>query len=328
MFASMHEYRDSFLHLLVINRGAQLDLGLQNVKLYSLEDLQRHPIRGREVSNIVGKHGIWTADRPSNIHHQDYLRWALKPVFANILLERHDHIFYCDCDLYFYQDWQFLVDECKPYSMALSPHWRTIYQTTNQEWKYNFEHGFYNGGFFSVTKSARPILDWWSDSCLTECSASSKTTYVDQRYLDAVPIYFDNIHIIKHKGCNVAAWNHTYLTREVVDGQVLVNGDPIIFIHYSPVTKRTIETCIDDHLSHHYEQYQKSLLETRSYLTDCNQAAMISQINPNLVWNSTTAQTTPSTFFVSYADLAPIGTAKCSVEKESDSHKNTIFHMN
>ena len=104
-------------------------------------------------------------------------------------------------------------------------------------------------------------MEWWAERCCVECSASSETTYVDQKYLDLIPLYFDDVGIIKHKGCNVAAWNSSYLQRTVVDNVVLVAGQPIIFIHYSPITIRYIEHGLDFNLTEHLSEYIQAVFE-------------------------------------------------------------------
>jgi hypothetical protein len=167
--------------------------------------------------------------------------------------------------------------------MMVSPHWRNIYHSTTHEWRFNFEHGLYNSGFFIITRKGKTILDWWTEMCNHECTASSHYTYVDQRYLDIVPLYFPDVRIIQHKGCNVAAWNHQYLPRTISDETVLVAGQPIIFIHYSPVTITTIESGTDHHLTNHLQQYFNTLKETRILLLREQHQAMVSDNNKILI---------------------------------------------
>lgn len=276
MFNSMLEYQECFLHLLIVDGQPNHTLSFKNVKIYHLEQLANHPTCGRAIRQIMAKHGRPPIEAPSIISQRDYLRWALKPVFVLSLIE-YETVVYCDCDLYFYNDFKFLVDDGSKHSISLSPHWRTIYHSTNDEWRYNFRHGLYNGGFFIATKEGTPILEWWSDMCATECSADNPDTYVDQRYLDVVPLYFDNVCVIHHKGCNVAAWNRQYLERQTTnDGIVQVSGQDIIFIHYSPITITDILNEKDEYLTRHWQKYKEALLEIRTYLLRNNQQHMIS----------------------------------------------------
>lgn len=278
MFGSMCEHQECFLHLLIVDNHQQT-LNLKNVQLYKLDDLINHQTFGKDVRAAVARHNHAPPDRPTIIAPKDYVRWALKPIFANILLEQHESIVYCDSDLFFYNDYKFLIDDAADCSMLVSPHWRNIYHSTTHEWRFNFEHGLYNGGFFLVTRKGKRILNWWTEMCNHECTASSPTTYVDQRYLDVVPLYFPDVQTIMHKGCNVAAWNHQYLPRTAQNGTVLVADNPIIFIHYSPITIATIKSGIDHYLTNHLRQYYEALAETRAFLLRGQHQTMISDNN-------------------------------------------------
>lgn len=265
MFNSMLSFRDDcHLDLLVINGLRQdCNINLKNVKLHHIDDFYDHPTFGLQYRSIVARHSQ-PIKRPTLIDRHDYLRWSLKSVFVNILLEDYDRVYFCDHDLHFYEDFSFLDDDAEGKSICLSPHWRTIKHTADVEWEYNFRHGLYNGGFFIVNKSGKEILDWWSEMCSFKCTADElDSTYVDQKYLDVVPLYFDDVHIIKHKGCNVAAWNRVHLERRVEEGRVTVDGHPIIFIHFSSVTEDHINLRKDFLLMEHHREYKEALLETR-----------------------------------------------------------------
>jgi hypothetical protein len=82
-----------------------------------------------------------------------------------------------------------------------------------------------------------------------------------------VPLYFDDVGIIKHPGCNVAGWNLYYLKRGNTDGEVTINSEPVVFIHYSPVTIHKIEGGEDFMLQGHLKEYEKKLFDIRVDLT-------------------------------------------------------------
>jgi hypothetical protein len=246
MLESLRQYHDCHLHVLFTN---------------CLFD----PIEIPENENVT----VYVPNdiyRPAIIAPTDYLRWALKPGFVHKLLEEHEFVTFCDCDLHFYSDPAEILDYGNNHSVTLSPHWRTIHTKSTDEIKYNFMHGLYNGGFFMATREGRGILEWWAERCCVECTASSEVTYVDQKYLDLVPLYFENVGIIKHKGCNVAAWNRNHLERTIQDDKVLVDGHEIIFIHYSPVTITWIEKGLDIQLTEHLDQYKNDLAIQRMAL--------------------------------------------------------------
>lgn len=267
MFNSVSEYVDAKLHILVVSGGYEKYEypTVKNVKFYEIKDIMLGAA-GRINRLIYHKYkAVEVAKLPTIIAPHDYLRWALKPGFVINLLDEVDHVIFCDNDLYFYNDPEEIFEYCLRHDMTISPHWRTIHQGHTDEMKYNFMHGLYNGGFFSANRSAINILDWWADNCCIECSAVSEYTYVDQKYLDLLPLYFSGqVGILQHKGCNVAAWNRSYLERTLdKDQNVLVAGEPIIFIHYSPITIKHIELGIDSVLIDHLLKYNDKLMETR-----------------------------------------------------------------
>lgn len=267
MFESINEYVHAKLHLLVVAGDLQkLEYPvIENLKIYDIKDISVGS-EGRINRLIFNKYRVAETNLyPEIIAPLDYLRWALKPGFVGHLLKENESIIFCDNDLYFYNNPKDILQICLENDMTISPHWRTIDRSHNDEMKYNFMHGLYNGGFFTATKAAMNILDWWAENCCIECSATSPYTYVDQKYLDLLPLYFaDQVGILRHKGCNVAAWNCSYLERtRDKKNRVLVAGDPVIFIHYSPITIRYIELGIDRMLIDHLMTYNDKLMEIR-----------------------------------------------------------------
>jgi hypothetical protein len=271
MFGSITDHVKAELHLLVVTDNYELmdNPVIHNVRFYRIDDILKGSY-GRINRLICHKY------KPSNQHRlpeliapYDYLRWSLKPGFVTYLLEHvADCVVFCDNDLFFYNDPTAIFDTCLQNDMTISPHWRTIYHGHSDEMKYNFMHGLYNGGYFTARKSAINILEWWSENCCIECSATSSYTYVDQKYLDLLPLYFgDQIGILKHKGCNVASWNRSYLERSIDErGHVTVAGQPIIFVHYSPITIKHIESGVDYALIEHLSTYNNRLTDTRLQL--------------------------------------------------------------
>jgi hypothetical protein len=241
----------------------------EGVKFHDTEELSADTQIGQWSRVIVSKYSYLSPETlPGHISAEDYLRWALKPILLHKILraENIDHILFCDCDIHFYNDFGFILDEFESNRIILSPHWRPIRPSVDNDFKWNFLHGFYNAGFVGVRKDALDMLEWWGEMCAIECSAdvNDRGTYVDQKYLDAVPLYFDGVHILRHKGCNVAAWNSRQLPREINEhGDVTIAGDPLIFVHYSGVTVNHITKGLDAKLHEVYFRYQEILKRKR-----------------------------------------------------------------
>jgi hypothetical protein len=58
--------------------------------------------------------------------------------------------------------------------------------------------------------------------------------FVDQKWINLVPCLFNEIHILRNPGCNVAYWNlhERFLTREST-GYVVNGNSALTFFHYS-----------------------------------------------------------------------------------------------
>jgi hypothetical protein len=197
-----------------------------NSRILYLKDLQDVEI-GKKICDKY-------ADQPH------VLRWALKPVILLKLLSKFEKVLYCDGDLFFFNDYNFLWKELDRYNILLSPHYRSHLPGIDfPQFEVVFTHGFYNAGFVGVNKNAVPAVTWWTEMCLFSCEKDyTKGHYFDQKYLDAMPIYFDNVGMIRHLGCNVSEWNLGFSKREVQDdGSILINGIyPVIFVHFANKT--------------------------------------------------------------------------------------------
>lgn len=167
----------------------------------------------------------------------DALRWGLKPVLiANLLQKGYSKVIYADCDLFFFDAYEFLFHELNNYGIILTPGGTTRNpQLHEEEFLSGYQYGQFNAGFIGATKEAMPALDWWARCCTYRVETNfANGLFVDQKYLDAMPVLFSFTGIVRHKGCNIAFWNQHENKRELVNGKLLINGEfPVIFIHFT-----------------------------------------------------------------------------------------------
>ncbi len=104
----------------------------------------------------------------------------------------------------------------------------------------SLKYGIYNLGFLAVANrpSGQRFARWWRDRLLKFCFDDVPNgLFTDQRWCDHVPVFFDNVHIIRDPGYNVASWN---LSRRPItiedDGSILVAGSCLRFFHFTKVT--------------------------------------------------------------------------------------------
>jgi hypothetical protein len=97
--------------------------------------------------------------------------------------------------------------------------------------------GIYNLGFVAIrtTGEGARFAKWWNDRLLAFCYDDiPQGLFVDQRWCDHVPAFFEKVKVLRDPGYNVASWN---ISRRKVRidqaGQITVNGSPLRFWHFT-----------------------------------------------------------------------------------------------
>lgn len=197
--------------------------GMQGIEVIFLKEVLNVPV-GKQLAAKYAQ-------------ESDVLRWSMKPVLMEYLHQRYEKVIYGDCDLHFFSDPAFLWTDLDDADMLLSPHWRSGKAAVDRDnFDMLFVEGLYNGGFVAAHRRAVEPLRRWAENCLEVCvKDTSKGQYVDQTHLNILPVYFEGVVPLKHRGCNVANWNMIECARTAaVDGTVLINGRfPIVFIHFT-----------------------------------------------------------------------------------------------
>ena len=101
----------------------------------------------------------------------------------------------------------------------------------------SLQHGVYNLGFLAVAadEEGRRFARWWADRLGDWCHDRKDIgVFVDQRWCDLIPCFFDRVGVLRDPGCNVASWNLSQReVRFAPDGTALVNGVPLRFWHFT-----------------------------------------------------------------------------------------------
>jgi hypothetical protein len=225
---------------------------LQKLKIRVLAELEQFPL----VKELYDKYAHINIDN---------FRWSMKPVFASWLLENgYTKVMYVDCDMFFVNDYNFLFTELDTNSFLLTPHWKTTNPLVDeQSFLSTFTSGMFLAGFFGVNKNGLPALRWWANAChFKMMPAIELGVHDDQRYLDAIPVFFEKTKIIRHRGCNIGAFNHEESVRSLVDGQIMINGQyPVIFIHFDEMMVSGILKGHDKLLLPYLQQYEEAYKE-------------------------------------------------------------------
>lgn len=97
--------------------------------------------------------------------------------------------------------------------------------------------GIFNLGFVAIrtTGEGARFAQWWSDRLLEFChDAPAKGLFVDQKWCDHVPVFFDKVKILKDPGYNTASWNINQRRITVDDkGNVRSNDSLLRFWHFT-----------------------------------------------------------------------------------------------
>lgn len=216
----------------------------------------------------------------------DALRWSMKPVLIQYLLEQgYEKVIFTDCDIYFVNNGNFLFDELEDAAILLTPHWTTPDpQERESDFLAFFNFGAYNAGFIGATRKGIPALKWWADACKYRVEVNhAQGLHVDQKYLDALPVFFEEVKILRHKGCNISFWNQQVCRREIVNGKLMINGIyPVVFIHFNKNYIPELLAGNDRELFPYFEQF-RTTFERTGYKLDQFISGLPAYKNPGLL---------------------------------------------
>jgi hypothetical protein len=151
-----------------------------------------------------------------------------------------DKIFYFDPDIVVFGSMVPVVDLLDEWSIVLTPH-QTTPETTDMAIRDNeitsLHYGTYNLGFIALRNDAeaREFATWWTkrldDWCYDRLDIG---VFVDQKWCNLIPCYFDSVKVLRDPGYNVASWNLSNRRINISsNGLILINGLPLRFFHFT-----------------------------------------------------------------------------------------------
>lgn len=141
-----------------------------------------------------------------------------------------DMVTYLDADTFFFADPKPIFDEMAGASIGIIEH--RYPQPLRAEMD---RYGIYNVGWvtFRCDREGLDCLRSWCDQCLEWCyDRLEGERYADQKYLEEWPRKYDGVHVIQHKGANVAPWNFANYRFQLCSKRVHVDEQPLIFFHF------------------------------------------------------------------------------------------------
>ena len=168
------------------------------------------------------------------------LNTAIKPsVFLYLMEMGYKKLIYLDPDIRVYSPLDLLWMELDSSESLVTPHENTPCMDGLRSSDIDFlKNGVYNLGFiaFRASESTREFIGWWRERCLYYgFNDLAFGTFVDQKWVNFITCFLDDVKILKHAGCNVAYWNlHERQLARAGSGWS-VNGVPLVFFHFSGV---------------------------------------------------------------------------------------------
>lgn len=160
------------------------------------------------------------------------------------LLSRPDceKLFYFDPDIALINGMEEVVDLLDHHSIVLTPHQtdpepRDDSRAIMDNEISSLNYGVFNLGFVAIAsdKEGMRFAQWWDDRLRDWCHDRLDIgVFVDQKWCNLVPCFFDNVKVLRDPGYNVASWNLSQREMHFDDtGQAQINGRPLRFYHFT-----------------------------------------------------------------------------------------------
>ena len=218
---------------------------------------------------------------------------AVKPFYFEYLFTKYpevDRIYYLDPDLCFYQSPKVMDEEWKEAEILLTPN--LIYTTSRPSTGElaSLRHGMYNLGFIGLKRGEESfrLIQWWKERLREHCRIDKcKGIFVDQKWMDLAPLFFDGIKLVKYPGWNMAWWNFNERKLYKNSDVYAVNQSdmPLVFFHFSgfkPENTRLTERQLTDEFREPENAALADLYEGYKNLLIANEYEFLSKIKPSL----------------------------------------------
>jgi hypothetical protein len=173
--------------------------------------------------------------------HADRTAWEFyathKPVFIDWALDQSPvgaSVSFIDADTFFFSSPEPIFAEVESSSVAVSPH------RFNRASRHLSIYGQFNAGFGVWRNDAigRQCVRDWIEQCLDwcYCRVEADGRFMNQGYLGAWPSRYGRVAVIGHPGANLGPWNVGSHRLECARRRVLVDGQALVFFHFSGVS--------------------------------------------------------------------------------------------
>lgn len=160
--------------------------------------------------------------------------WTVKASFIKFIfgIERSiKSIIYVDSDTYLFSEPSQMFQQLEKNDVLLTGH-----NFSNRFHHLYKQKGKYNAGIIGFRNSLKglELLDWWEKKCIQWCyDRVIPGRFGDQKYLEVIGKRTMGVYISKSITTNAAMWNIENSRIESIGGEVYINGEKLIFFHFS-----------------------------------------------------------------------------------------------
>lgn len=194
------------------------------------------------------------------------LNTSIKPSFFKFLINKYcnlETIIYFDPDIQIFNKLSLLEEYLMHDDILITPHVLNPIGVDDLSPSENLflNFGIYNLGFLAVNPKSQNVLsllDWWEEKTLKiGYNRVSEGLFVDQLWINLVPIFFKKVKILSEYGFNAAPWNlHERNLVNKRDGQYLMSDNSkLVFYHFSSYNYK-----IPELFSKSYNRYNSVIL--------------------------------------------------------------------
>lgn len=157
-----------------------------------------------------------------------------------------EKLVYFDPDIAIVNSMDEVIDLLDTHSIILTPHQiepepREDPRAIQDNEITSLSHGVFNLGFVAMANDSegQRFARWWNDRLCDWCHDRRDIgIFVDQKWCDLVPCFFDNVKVLRDPGYNVASWNLSQRRMSYDDaGTALINNRPLRFYHFTKLGK-------------------------------------------------------------------------------------------
>jgi hypothetical protein len=205
---------------------------------------------------------------------------AVKPFYFEYFFNKYPgsdlRICYLDPDIEVFHSFTSLFQLLNIHNFLLTPHIVTpTIEISSYEPRF-LNVGIFNLGFFALRRNEQTtgFILWWKERLKTLCKINlAKGLFVDQLWVNYLPVLFQGSFIIKDPGFNVAYWNFHEREVNIQGGRYFINSSsPLIFFHfssYSPLEPEKISRYYKSGFSERqdvfplYSSYRQKLMDNK-----------------------------------------------------------------